>query len=105
VAQQKKKARQGRRKRAVEAPSDNAKKRGSKREISVDLGPIEPEVADVLALIDDAKGRPVKERAIEPENERGKGGAAAKRGRGGRRNERTPEQPGLSKKDRATKQL
>lgn len=78
---------------------------GAPRQVSVDLGPIEPEVADVLALIDDAKGRPVAAREVEPADERGKGGAAARRGRGGRRDQRTPEQPGLSKKERASKQL
>lgn len=107
MAQQKKKARQGRRKRAVKhaAADEGAKRRAPKRELSVDLGPIEPGVADILALIDDAKGRPVVEREVEPEDERGEGGAAARRGRGGRRDERTPEQPGLPKKDRASKQL
>jgi len=102
-------AKHGKAENDVRKATKSKKKGGAPREMSVDLGPIEPEVADVLALIDDAKGRPMIEREIErevePANERGKGGAAAKRGRGGRRDERTPEQPGLSKKERASKQL
>ncbi|MCO5166016.1 MAG: hypothetical protein M9894_06570 [Planctomycetes bacterium] len=73
------------------------------REVSVDLGPIEPGVADVLALIDREKRRKPVEREVEPEDERGRGGAAARRGRGGRRDERTPQQPGRGAKGK-TKQ-
>lgn len=91
--------------KAKKKKKKKSKASGAPRQVSVDLGPIEPEVADVLALIDDAKGRPPLKRPIEPANERGEGGAAAKRGRGGRRGARTPEQPGLSKKDRASKQM
>lgn len=65
------------------------------REESVDVGPIEPGVADLLALIDREKRRKPVKREVEPEDERGEGGAAARRGRGGRANQRTPQQPGL----------
>ena len=93
MAQQKKKSTQGRRKRVTrQKQAEITPGTKNAREVSVDLGPIEPEVADILAIIDQAKGRPTVEREVESEDERGRGGAAARRGRGGRANERTPQQ-------------
>lgn len=93
MAQQKKKATQGRRKRITRQKQSELQPQDKDvRQESVDIGPIEPEVADILAIIDQAKGRAPVEREVEPEDERGRGGAAARRGRGGRVDERTPQQ-------------
>lgn len=93
-------AQQGARKRASKRrqAEKTQEEKTVAREVSVDLGPIEPGVADVLALIDREKRRKPLDRELEPEDERGRGGAAARRGRGGKREERTPQQAGRGAK-------
>ncbi len=99
-SQNKSGAQQGARKRTTKRrqAAKTQEEKTTAREVSVDLGPIEPGVEDVLALIDQEKRRKPVKREIEPEDERGKGGAAARRGRGGRVEKKTPQQAGLKGK-------
>lgn len=99
-SQNKSGSQQGARKRASKRrqAGKTQEEKTTAREVSVDVGPIEPGVEDLLVLIDREKRRKPVKREVEPADERGKGGAAARRGRGGPVKKKTPQQPGLKGK-------